>query len=156
MIKEPTGISLRLSMLLLLTSAALGGLMIVDIPVNEVTIVIDFNDLDQGQEVDPVWNTLNIWDVSHLNGSFANYNSTTYPERYFFVDHLNIMTATGGRSTGSNEYYSEDANGNPVYDFTPLLKAVSWIIEADLISTIVVGNVPIAIIVFSRSRSLHR
>jgi hypothetical protein len=128
--------------ILCLFSGASYGLWVVEWPINQITITIDYAQVIPSQRITPVWNTLNIWDVSMINGSNEWFNASNYWKKYPFVDHLIIMTATGGRSQLTNEYYSEDVNGNPIYNFQQLLLALNWIIQANLTATIVIGNVP--------------
>jgi len=131
-----------LCLLVIILGAGYGIYAWVELPINEVIIVVDYNEIEP-LIVHPVWNTLNVWDVSFLNGEVPGYNASTYRQRHFYVDHINIMTATGGRSTKTNEFYSEDAQGTQQYNFSALIKAVDWVLAAGLNATIVIGNTPL-------------
>jgi hypothetical protein len=114
----------------------------IDFPVRRVTITIDFGS-PTSKTVQPVWNTINIWDVSFLRGDFGEFIADRYFEKNFYVDHLNIMTASGGRSTLSNEYYHKNPDGSATYNFTALMLALDWVIAANKTATIVIGNTPL-------------
>jgi hypothetical protein len=114
----------------------------VEYPIDEVVIEVDYNGL-QAIKITPVWNTLNIWDIDFLQGNNSEYEVNRFKTRQFYCDHVNIMTATGGRSTGTNEMYDEDSFGNPIYNFARLLRALDWVIAVDINATIVIGNTPL-------------
>ncbi len=131
-------------MVLLLAILGSGGTLLfwVEYPIGEVIIEVDYAQL-QPFTIKPVWNTLNIWDIAFFNGSNSEYNITRFKTRHFYCDHVILLTATGGRSSGTNEMFNEDANGNPLYNFTNLLIALDWVVAANITATIVIGNTPL-------------
>ena len=133
-----------LSIALLLAIIASGVVFIayIEYPIETVTIEVDFAEL-QVERITPVWNTLNIWDIDFLQGQYPDFEVNRFKSRQFYCDHVNLMTATGGRSTGTNEMYDEDPSGNPIYNFTRLLKALDWVLAVDINATIVIGNTPL-------------
>jgi hypothetical protein len=130
--------------LLLLAILGSGSALLfwVEYPIEEVIIEVDFGQVEPFT-IKPVWNTLNIWDISFLNGSNSEYNITRFKSRNFFCDHVILLTATGGRSSGTNEMYNEDSFGNPVYNFNALLMALDWVVAVNITATIVIGNTPL-------------
>jgi hypothetical protein len=135
----------KTSFLVLGLMIATGILLVQETPIGTVEIIVDFGDLHDSYTIKPVWNTINIWDVSFLNGNHAAYDPVNFRQKFYFIDHVNIMTATGGRSTKTNEFYFEDEAGKPYYNFTPILMAVDWVCISDLRATIVIGNVPLGL-----------
>ncbi|MHA1733973.1 MAG: GH39 family glycosyl hydrolase [Promethearchaeota archaeon] len=132
---------IKLAIVLALAGAASGvtaGIVLYPFEVGNVTARADCSG-GPGFVVTPVWDTLNVWDVSFFNTTSPADFRANYP----YVDRLVLMTATGGRSTGSNEYYHEDASGHPHYDFSPLVDAIEWLGVAGVAPVIVVGNVPL-------------
>jgi hypothetical protein len=84
---------------------------------------------------------MNIWDINWFIDS-AN-NATEYKAKNYFVNQLIVMTATGGRSTNSNEYMSLDSLSQVQYNFTKLDRMIDWLKESrELIPIFVIGNTP--------------
>ncbi len=90
-------------------------------------------DRETGGQVRPVWNRLNVWDVTLAP------DAKPYP----FYEEAVLMTATGGRDT--NEMYHEDANGRPTYDFSALDQALDNLTNAGIRPIVVIGNTPRAL-----------
>ncbi len=101
-----------------------------DAPVLRVTVDAA---TPSGEVIRPIWNRLNIWDLSLV------------PDKrpFSFYDEVILMTATGGRKT--NEMYTEDADGNPVYDFAKIDAALDKLIALDVKVLLVLGNMPRAL-----------
>ncbi len=113
------------------------GIVLYPFEVDRITSRVDLSQ-ETPYRITPVWNTLNIWDVDF----FRVNNPDAYRAKYPYVDRLILMTATGGRSSRINDYYTEDASGNPTYNFTPLCRALQWVYDANITPVIVIGNTP--------------
>ena len=120
-------------------------------PLENASIHVDFADSAQyynldaagnsnSQKVTPVYNTLNIWDLTWF--SDPNNDPLVYCHKWYFVDQLVVMTATGGRSTGSNEFLSISPEGLWCYNFTKLDAMLDWFQISNLTPIFVVGNTP--------------
>lgn len=118
-------------------------------PVNTVDITVNFDDCFVSDEYDgngaprkmlPVYNTLNIWDIDWFTN--PSNNPTDYANKYYWVDQLVVMTATGGRDTYSNEYLNVTESGVPTYNFTKLETMIDWLQVADIDPVFVIGNTP--------------
>jgi hypothetical protein len=131
---------IRNFMILMLLLCATGGILIYEPPLTDITIRVDFNE-KESYSIIPVWNTLNIWDISFAKS--GSMDPSSYKTKNFFVDHVNFMTATGGRSTFTNDYYDEDEFGNAIYDFGNLTTALDWVTATNYTATIVLGNTPL-------------
>ncbi|MHA1870324.1 MAG: GH39 family glycosyl hydrolase [Promethearchaeota archaeon] len=118
-------------------------------PLNYVSINVDLNkdyiNYDTGSPltVNPVYDTLNIWDISWFNQSTND--PIAYKSKYYFIDKLVVMTATGGRDTGSNEYMTINENGSISYNFSALDIMVDWLKNASITPVFVIGNTPHAL-----------
>ncbi|MHA1339770.1 MAG: GH39 family glycosyl hydrolase [Promethearchaeota archaeon] len=119
-------------------------------PINTIDIEVDFdnyylfqssNNKYVQQQVLPVYNTLNIWDVDWFLDPVNN--ASNYKNKYYFIDRLIIMTATGGRSTGSNKFLTILENGTISYNFTKLGLIIDWLKTVNITPVFVIGNTPI-------------
>ena len=83
-----------------------------------------------------------IWDYrSFLNdGAFGSMADGAFKARCPFIEYAIIMTFTGG--AGRGEFYHEDENGCPVYDFAPALETLRNVLRQGLTPIVVIGNVP--------------
>ena len=83
-----------------------------------------------------------IWDYRSFldDGAFGSMADGAFKARCPFIEYAIMMTFTGG--AGRGEFYLEDEQGNPVYDFAPALQALRNVLRQGLTPIIVIGNVP--------------
>ncbi|HMF30394.1 MAG TPA: hypothetical protein VKK79_03205 [Candidatus Lokiarchaeia archaeon] len=115
-------------------------------PLQYLSVTVDYALLPpagSARTVLPTYNTLNIWDIDWFLDP-AN-NATLYHEKYYFLDQLVVMTATGGRNTNSNEYINISSDGTVTYNFTKLERMIDWLKEGNFTPIFVIGNTPIAL-----------
>lgn len=128
-----------------------GGILIylTHLPLDNVKITVDFADFytsstypysESQQVVIPVYNTLNIWDIDWFFNPY--FTPAEYRTKYYWVDQLVVMTATGGRDTFSNEYMNITESGTVEYNFTKLEKMIDWLKAANINPIFVIGNTP--------------
>lgn len=85
-----------------------------------------------------VWN-LHQFDNAHVGDKPDGFIREMYP----YVDYLILMTFTGGKKGKDfNNWYSEDENGNPVYDFSMPLEVIDNVLRGGVKPYIVLGQVP--------------
>jgi hypothetical protein len=82
-----------------------------------------------------VWNLLQ-YDNEHVGKEKDGFIKEMYP----WLDYLIMMTFTGGKSY--NNWYSEDTEGNPIYDFTKPLEVIQNVIRGGVKPFIVIGQTP--------------
>lgn len=139
------------SILLIFIPCIGGGILIYisHLPLDNVKVTIDFADFytsstypytDNEQEVIPVYNTLNIWDIDWFMNPINS--PLEYKTKYYWVNQLVIMTATGGRNTFSNEYMNITESKTIEYNFTKLEKMIDWLKAANINPIFVIGNTP--------------
>ncbi|MHA1680992.1 MAG: GH39 family glycosyl hydrolase [Promethearchaeota archaeon] len=105
----------------------------------DIDVLVDFS-TDADGVFKQTCNAANIWDISQLPE-----NMTDYKESNPTIDTFVLMTATGGRSTGSNDYVYRYGNGTLYYDFTNLTAALDKVIAGGMHLELVIGNVPHAL-----------
>lgn len=83
-----------------------------------------------------------IWDYrTFLNGgAFGSLPEGEFKKRFPFIDYAVMMTFTGG--AGRGEFYLEDENGRPYYDFAPAVESLCNVLRQGVKPVIVIGNVP--------------
>ncbi len=83
-----------------------------------------------------------IWDYrTFLNdGAFGSMADGAFKARCPFIEYAILMTFTGG--AGQGEFYNEDENGHPVYNFAPALEVLRNVLRQGVKPIIVIGNVP--------------
>lgn len=95
-----------------------------------------------GRTVENIARAVCIWDYRfYLNdGPFGSMADGAFRARFPFIDRAVIMTFTGG--AGRGEFYLEDENGVPYYDFAPALQVLRNVLRQGLKPIVVIGNVP--------------
>lgn len=69
------------------------------------------------------------WGLKDFNDEkTAEYPDYWYKKAFPWVDEILLLTASGGRS--ENEMYHEDAQGNPYYNFNPIIESISNILRS--------------------------
>jgi len=93
----------------------------------------------------PVSDTICIWDFRDFDDGVFGTNCPDgwYKEQYPFVNYVIIMTFTGGR--GYNEWYTEDENGIPRYDFTVPIRVLKNVLRQKVKPIVVIGGTPSAL-----------
>ena len=103
---------------------------------------LTFDLVKPGAVVSNIAKAVCIWDYrSFLNdGAFGSMADGAFKARCPFIEYAIIMTFTGG--AGRGEFYREDGNGQPAYDFAPALEVLRNVLRQGLKPIIVIGNVP--------------
>jgi len=96
-------------------------------------------------ELQPVSDTLCVWDFRMFDdGAFGiacpdGWFKQTYP----FIRQVILMTFTGGK--GYNEWYTEDAYGTPLYNFSIPMRVLHNVLRQGIVPLLVVGQTPSAL-----------
>lgn len=94
----------------------------------------------------PVSDTLCIWDIRDFDdeGCFGRrVPAGWFKKMYPFVKTVIMMTFTGGK--GYNEWYKEDALGNPLMDFTVPVRILKNVLRQGVLPMVVIGQTPLAL-----------
>jgi len=82
-----------------------------------------------------VWNLLQ-YDNNHVGNEPDGFIKSMYP----YLEYLVLMTFTGGRDY--NNWYTENENGNPEYDFRKPVEVIRNVLRGGVRPFIVIGQMP--------------
>lgn len=102
-----------------------------------------------GKPIEPVWDAINIWDISILLSLIRDgIDPDDFRRDRPGVDTLVLMTFTGGRNDRwlrANDFVFRHSNGSLMYDFTNFTTVLDWCVAGSFKLQVVLGNTPHAL-----------
>ncbi len=107
------------------------------------TIAFDLQTIQNEKVANPL-STLCVWNICQYDNDHVGMEPNGFiKQMYPWLEYLLLMTFTGGKDY--NNWYSEDNNGNPVYNFGKPLEILKNVLRGGVKPFIVIGQTPYAL-----------